>query len=293
MDDIRYSEFLFLQAVANRKIDLFISCDGGVQAKSIGIKHGMYSEMAASLLEDFYIQFTDSSIQLFVARLRGELFGDHKTPAHFHDYEWSNPRSTIHSILTQSSLRQIAITYRGLRRIEELRDLLKADRILEDFGVLLSIRYFRRDFQDAIQRDASVPVSVLYADMDDFGKINKQYGQDAGDVVMKSYLEAFRDGLGSFGAGYRGVGDETCALIVGQDHQRVLEIAEKIRKTVEAMQCTHNGKALPKVTASIGVATTPSLPRTMEVETVAQDRQRQAKREGKNRVVGTSLLTPP
>jgi GGDEF domain-containing protein len=131
MDDIRYSEFLFLQAVANRKVDLFISCDGGGQAKSIGI----------------------------------------------------------------------------------------------------------------------------------------------------------RDGLGSLGTGYRGVGDETCALIVGQGHERALEIAEKIRKTVGAMQCTHNGKALPKVTASIGVATAPSLPRTMEVKTVAQDRPRQAKRDGKNRVV--------
>lgn len=288
MDDIRYSEFLFLQAVASRKIDLFNYCDDGGQAKSVSCNHGMYPEMAATLLEDLYIQFTDNSIQLFVTRLRGELFGDHKPPGNFHDYEWNDPRSTIHTILTRNSLRHIAITYRGLRRIEELRDLLKTDRILEDFGVLLSIRYFRRDFQDAMQRDVSVPVSVLYADMDDFGKINKQYGQAAGDVVMKSYLEAVRDGLGALGTGYRGVGDETCALIVGQGHERALEIAEKIRKKVETMKCTHNGKALPKVTASIGVATTPSLPRTMDVETVAQDKQRQAKREGKNRVVEIS-----
>jgi diguanylate cyclase (GGDEF)-like protein len=285
MDDIRYCEFMFLQAVASRKIDLFNICDGGAQAKSVGINHGMYPEMAEALLEDLYIQFTDSSIQLFVSRLRGELYGDQKPPGNFYDYEWNNPRSTLHSILTKNSLRQIAITYRGLRRIEELRDLLKADRILEDFGVLLSIRYFRRDLQDAIQRDASVPVAVLYADMDDSEIVNKQHGQDAGDVVMKSYLEAVRDGLGSLGTGYRGVGDETCALIVGQDHQRVLEIAEKIRKTVETMQRAYKGTPLPKVTTSIGVATTPSLPRVMDVETVAQDRQRQAKREGKNRVV--------
>jgi diguanylate cyclase (GGDEF)-like protein len=152
-----------------------------------------------------------------------------------------------------------SITYRGLRRIEELRDLLRRDRILEDFGILLSLRYFRRDADDALRRGADVAVSVIYADMDNFGIINKKFGQAAGDVVMRAYLEVVKQSIEPFGTGYRGVGDETATLIVGQGHERACGLAEKIRQGVES--------------------------RTMDIETVAEDRKRRAKESGKNRVV--------
>jgi PleD family two-component response regulator len=42
---------------------------------------------------------------------------------------------------------------------------------------------------------------------------------------------------------------------------------------------------LPKVTASIGVATTPPEDRKLEIETLAESRKRQAKEMGRNRVV--------
>jgi diguanylate cyclase (GGDEF)-like protein len=222
---------------------------------------------------------------LIVARLRGELAQHHPCPFHFQDYHWTNPRSGLNSILTSQSLESLSITYRGLRRIEELRDLLRHERILEDFGVLLSIRYFRRDFQDALQRTSDVAVSVLYADMDDFGKINKQFGQAAGDVVMKAYLEVVRDKLGLLGEAYRGVGDEVVAIVVGQGHQRAIELSESIRKGVESLRCEYKGDALPQVTTSIGIATTPPEERKFEVETLAESRKRQAKEKGKNRVV--------
>lgn len=286
MEDIRYSEFLFLQALASRKIELFNNCDGGMQASRVRISPLLYSEMAAALIEDLYVRFERSDIQSIISKLRGELFPPYSSaPAGFSDWQWANPRQTILDILSQNSLQTLRITYRGVRRIEELRDLLKRDRILEDFGVLLSIRYFRRDLEDALMRDASVSVSVLYADMDDFGTINKQHGQAAGDVVMKTYLEIFRDCLGSLGTGYRGVGDETCALILGQGHEHAVQIAETIRKRVESMRCVYEEVVLPKVTASMGIATSPPLQRTMDIETSSQDRQRRAKQNGKNRVI--------
>jgi diguanylate cyclase (GGDEF)-like protein len=114
---------------------------------------------------------------------------------------------------------------------------------------------------------------------------NKKHGQTAGDVVMKAYLEVVHNCLGSFGEGYRGVGDETCALIFGQGHARAVEIAETIRKQVGELQCNYQGTPLPKVTASIGVATTPPENRSLDIETCSQSRQLQAKQQGKNRVI--------
>lgn len=289
MNDIRYSEFLFLSALASEKIVSFNSNDGGVQMKSVNANNPMfYSEMAAALIEDLYVKFRDDYMQSLVTRLRGELYAANQLPPPgLHPHQWADPRKTVLEVLRGASLQGICITYRGLRRIEELRDLLKQDRILEDFGVLLSVRYFRRDIQDALQRDISTSVSVLCADMDNFGVINKKYSHAAGDVVMKSYLEIVRDTIGVLGTSYRGVGDETRVLIIGQGHDRAVELAESIRKNIETMQCRYNEVPLPKVTTSIGVSTTPPETRTADIENSAEDRKRQAKEKGKNIVVSS------
>jgi len=284
MNDIRYSELQFPNALVNRSFEYF-NCNDEKQTKIVGLGQMLYVAMIITLLEDFYIRFNSDEPQLFVARLRGEIDQTHGPPRNYPPYYWHDPRTGLHNILMSQSLQRASITYRGLRRIEELRDLLRHERILEDFGVLLSLRYFRRDFQDALQRTSDVTVSVLYVDMDDFGKINKQFGQAAGDAVMKAYLEVVRDKLGLLGEAYRGVGDEVAAIVIGQGHQRVIELGEAIRKGVELLRCEHKGIALPQVTASIGVATTPPEERKFEVETLAESRKRQAKEKGKNRVV--------
>jgi len=284
MDDIRYSEFKFLRALESRTIEYF-NCNDDKSTKAIGLGQQMYIEMAITLVEELSVRFDNVDLQLLTARLRGELAQSHKCPSNMPPYLWENPRLGLQSAISTGSLQHFRITYRGLRRIEELRDLLRRDRILDDFGVLLSIRYFPRDLEDALQRVSETSVSVIFADMDDFGAINKSHGYSAGNVVMKAYLEVLRDCLGPLGTAYRGSGDETCALILGQGHERAVEIAEKIRKSVEELQCSYQGTPLPRVTSSIGVATTPPLVRTMDIDTAAQDRQRQAKERGKNRVI--------
>jgi diguanylate cyclase (GGDEF)-like protein len=286
MDDIRYSELQFLRALANRSIEHFNYHDDK-QKKIYGNNSGMYSEMAIALIEDLYVRFENHDSQLLVSRLRNELTFNFQKPRNFHDHQWNNPRETLNNIFNQGLLQPIRITYRGLRRIEELRDLLRQDRILEPFGVLLSMQYFRNDFEDAIRRSSDVSVSLLYADMDHFKRINTEFGQSAGDVVMKAYLEVVRDCLGFFGTGYRGVGDEVAAVIVGQGHQRAIEFAELIRKGVESLHCEYNGSTLPKVTASIGVATTPPEDRKIELQNLVEARKQKAKDNGRNQIVAS------
>jgi diguanylate cyclase (GGDEF)-like protein len=104
---------------------------------------------------------------------------------------------------------------------------------------------------------------------------------------MKAYLEAMRDSIGLFGSGYRGRGDEAIAVIVGQGHDQAVEFAETIGKRVAALRCEHKGHALPGVTASIGVASAPPEPRTMDLENLADARKRRAKEGGKNRVIAS------
>jgi PleD family two-component response regulator len=55
--------------------------------------------------------------------------------------------------------------------------------------------------------------------------------------------------------------------------------------SIENLQCKFNETTLPKVTASIGVATSPPESRGKDMETLADDRQNRAKKDGKNRVI--------
>jgi len=243
----------------------------------------MFIEMVLTMIEEGYVRIEDQNAQLLVGKLRGEV-SMRFVPSMIQS-QWDNPREALANLFLQNSLQRLRLTYRGLRRIDELREALARDRIMEPFGVLLSMQYFRRDLQDALKLSDDIAVSVLYADMDHFKNVNTKFGQSAGDVVMEAYLKVVRDQVGLFGTGYRGVGDEVTVVINGQGHDRGVEFAEKIRMNVEALGCKYQGHALPKVTASIGVATTPPAARNMELETLAEARKRLAKDEGRNRVV--------
>ncbi len=289
MDDVRYSEFVFLRGIAKGLPDFEFFCTyNPEQTKAVGLGGNMYVDMAVTLLEEGYVCFDNREIQLLVAMLRGELDMQLVFKNGWELQQFGNPREAIRNALTVQGLQRLRITYRGLRRIEELRELLTRDRIFEPFGVLLDLRYLHRDIEAALRLDSSTPVSVLCADLDNFKRINSDFGYGGGDAVMKGYLEVVRDSLGLLGTGYRGRGDEVFGLIVGQGHERAVELCDKIRAGVQAMRREYKGTPLPAVTTSIGLATTPPEQRTPDLETLAGDRNRRAKADGKNRVVGSA-----
>ena len=254
------------------------------EADAFGLTPILYVDMAMTLLEELHITLENDADQLLVSHLRGELTA--RARHGFRDDEWDNPRGTLQRFLvTGRSHHVLRVTYRGLRRIEELREVLRRERVLEDFGVLLSIRYLNADLEHAVQRSDRASVSVICVDMDGFTAVNNQFGHAAGDVVMKAYLESVRDAVGVFGSAYRGSGDEVVAIVVGQGHDGAVEIAENIRWRISALSCEHKGQPLPTVTASIGVATTPPEERNRDVYLGADRRQMLAKQHGKNQVV--------
>jgi len=91
-------------------------------------------------------------------------------------------------------------------------------------------------------------------------------------IMMKNKSQSFQRCSGSI-------------RIAGQGHQRAIEIAEAIRQGVESLSCEYKNIQLPKVTASIGIATAPPEERKFEIETLAESRKRQAKEKGKNQVI--------
>ena len=107
------------------------------------------------------------------------------------------------------------------------------------------------------------------------------------DFACSDALKFFDTEHGLPSSVYRGRGDEVAVLIVGKEHKLATDFAESIRAGIEKMDCQYKDTKLPKVTASLGIATSPPSSRAIELENLADDRQTRAKNEGKNRVIAS------
>lgn len=98
-------------------------------------------------------------------------------------------------------------------------------------------------------------LSVIVFDIDFFKKINDGYGHPGGDYVLKalchivaSKLIRSHDYFARYG------GEEFVLILSGAPQKNALEIAERVRTTIQNAEFNFEGKKIP-VTISLGVAT--------------------------------------
>lgn len=128
-------------------------------------------------------------------------------------------------------------------------------------------------------------LSILYIDIDFFKNVNDDFGHLAGNQVLKELGEILTRMCRSFDIVSRIGGEEFSVILLDCRLLQAIEVAERIRKTVEQ----HNfvldtGKEI-RVTVSIGVSSFPDtitdLQKILEQSDIALYK---AKRAGKNRV---------
>lgn len=139
-------------------------------------------------------------------------------------------------------------------------------------------------FASLAQRN-NYAISILMIDIDDFKKINDTYGHQTGDKVLREIAGCIRkntrrsDLVGRFG------GEEFIVFIVNADSNSVVNMAEKIRKSIETFPIDSI-----KVTVSIGCSLREILSGNTEKDLedsihIADENLYLAKRNGKNQVV--------
>jgi diguanylate cyclase (GGDEF)-like protein/putative nucleotidyltransferase with HDIG domain len=140
-----------------------------------------------------------------------------------------------------------------------------------------------RHFHERLQRELAqadergTMVSLCFLDVDDFKRINDQFGHPAGDRVLSQVASRLRQGGESFRLG----GDEFAVLLVGMDEQLALSTAQSI---VQRIADTELGKA-GAITVSAGVATFPQHGRERDsLIRLADGALYWAKEHGKNQV---------
>lgn len=99
----------------------------------------------------------------------------------------------------------------------------------------------------------SIPFSLVLFDIDYFKKINDTYGHAAGDYILKELATTIKDRLvrtNDFFARYGG--EEFVLVLSGSPLKDALDVAERIRTTIEAHDFVFKGTKI-SVTISAGV----------------------------------------
>jgi diguanylate cyclase (GGDEF)-like protein len=128
-------------------------------------------------------------------------------------------------------------------------------------------------------------LSVVVFDIDFFKKINDTYGHPCGDYVLKHLAHVVGTKLvraNDYFARYGG--EEFVILLSGAAMTRAMDVAERVRSTVQATEFEFEGHKIP-VTVSLGVAS--RIPTETEWDDLfqrADDALYVSKRNGRNRV---------
>lgn len=133
-----------------------------------------------------------------------------------------------------------------------------------------------------LQRD-NAPFSVILGDIDDFKKVNDNYGHDAGDKVLVTVANTITSQLRDCDSVCRWGGEEILIIVKG-DLEAAKGIAERIRLNISTSKVEHNNQTI-RVTMTFGVAQAKAGDRIEHLIQQADNRLYYGKGHGKNQVV--------
>lgn len=153
----------------------------------------------------------------------------------------------------------------------------------------------RRQFDICLQQEwlrlarEGQPLSLILCDIDYFKRYNDTYGHLAGDDCLRKVANALQQGIhrpADLLARYGG--EEFAVILPNTGESGAMKVAENIREQVNGLQIPHAGSQVnPRVTLSLGVATTIPTPDRVPAELIARSDRAlyQAKEQGRDRAM--------
>ncbi len=180
----------------------------------------------------------------------------------------------------------------ALNNLSAANAALQALNLTDGLTGIKNRKYFDVQLANEVKRASrsNLPLSLLMIDIDHFKQVNDQYGHLAGDACLRVLATTMLGCLLRPGDDVVRYGGEEFAIVLPQtDEAGAVNLANKICKTVAALQFEFEGQSIP-ITVSIGChATKPTIDCTAESLIAAADAALyRAKHNGRNRV----CLTP-
>ncbi len=160
---------------------------------------------------------------------------------------------------------------------------------LDGLTGIFNRRFFELRIMEEIERARryGTGMAVIMADIDQFKRLNDEFGHLLGDEVLRQVSSLFHQQLRKVDVVCRYGGEEFAILLTQITTQQAIAIAEKLRRMVESFQFP----GVPRtITISAGVAAFPAHGKTRdEMIRAADSGLYAAKQAGRNRICLASL----
>lgn len=149
-------------------------------------------------------------------------------------------------------------------------------------------RFFEHSVQHELERHQNYyrECALIFFDVDHFKKINDSFGHAAGDMVLQKIAEVCGKSLRVDDIFGRIGGEEFAIFLKNTDQVTALQVAERIRRTIQGVRFELSGRACILLSASVGVTVPQSYKDSLSQLMVRADRAMyQAKYVGRNKVI--------
>ena len=170
----------------------------------------------------------------------------------------------------------------------DLHETVQQQAVTDELTGLSNVRSLHAALDREIERARrfDTQLALVMLDIDDFKKVNDEYGHQQGDEVLSAVAGVLRDLSRDIDVPARYGGEELAVVLPQTDAEGAAHVAERIREAIEARQIPSLSGGRPlTVTASFGVAEIPGSAADKATLIAAADAALyRAKRAGKNRV---------
>jgi diguanylate cyclase (GGDEF)-like protein len=150
---------------------------------------------------------------------------------------------------------QLAFALANLKLRQNLRDLSVRDPLTG----LFNRRYLSESLGREIGRceRRKLPLAVLAFDLDHFKNFNDSYGHPAGDAILVAFARVLQANSRNEDIACRQGGEEFVLILPEMDRAVALRRADALMQQLAKMDVLHEGRHLPQLTTSIGLAMFP------------------------------------
>ncbi|CAN5229033.1 hypothetical protein BH18ACT12_BH18ACT12_04000 [soil metagenome] len=173
-----------------------------------------------------------------------------------------------------------------------LHDVVQRPASTDDLTGLVNRRRFIEALDGEIERARGFgsPLTVILTDLDDFKRVNDEFGHHAGDIVLRSFADLMRSHVREVDVPGRIGGAEFAIVLPETDAEGAASVAERMRQSLAAVLLPVDDDRSVRVTASFGVAELQEGQSGDDLLRAADAALYRAKADGKDRVI-TSLST--
>ena len=157
--------------------------------------------------------------------------------------------------LAVSAASQIALSLASL----QLRETLREQAVRDPLTLLFNRRFLEESLEREIQLAArkKQSIAVLFLDLDHFKRFNDTFGHDAGDMVLQSLADLFRNFFRATDICCRYGGEEFAVILPESSSHNAAIRADALRSEVKRLQLQYRKQTIGQLTLSVGVAAYP------------------------------------